>query len=329
MRFWYVRRCTRVRGPFPVERLHDALKDGKVTSRDMVSRSRRGPWKPASLESLREPHRDDGQAVPVPREDMDLLDLTLSAFQDHNESSHPASRAKVEEEGAIDASLSVRRNLRVASAIALLVPALGACFAVIDGGTTFSYAVMGVGLLVAISLLFLDIKAMFVWLASELEGVSIDIEKPAARSKEVLPVEPKRERFLVLSVLGQLFDFSFFSDAGPAVAKAVAVVVVVVVLSGAYLTTQVDIGNVASLLNRKVVQTTTGKAIFTDNPNSLSHLRLECNNGLIIDADWKRNPLSDFGYDIYEPTVSETTNRLAVMMAARTHIAAYLRGEYD
>lgn len=329
MGLWYVRRGVRVRGPFQAEVLRDALMSGKVTSRDMVSRSRRGPWKPAHLESLSEAVPPVREAVPVPREDVDLLDLSVSAFQDHHATPHPATPAKVEEEGAADTSLSLRRNLRVASAIALLVPALGACFAVIDGGTTFSYAVMGVGALIAVSLLFLDIKAMFVWLASELEGVSIEIERPAARSKDVLPVEPKRESFSVFGGLGQLFDFSFFSDAGPAVAKALALIVVVVVLSGAYLTTQVDIGNVASLLNRKVVQTTTGKAIFTDNRNAISHLRLECNNGLIIDADWKRNPLNDFGYDIYEPTVSETTNRLAVMMVARTHIAAYLRGEYD
>ena len=49
----------------------------------------------------------------------------------------------------------------------------------------------------------------------------------------------------------------------------------------------------------------------------------------MIDADWKRNAFNDFGYDIYEPTVSEDTNRLAVMTLTRGVIASYLRGEYD
>ena len=60
-----------------------------------------------------------------------------------------------------------------------------------------------------------------------------------------------------------------------------------------------------------------------------SHVKIECNNGLVIDADWERNASDKFGYDIYEPEVNQTYNRLAVMMTARTVIASYLNGKYD
>jgi hypothetical protein len=73
-----------------------------------------------------------------------------------------------------------------------------------------------------------------------------------------------------------------------------------------------------------------GKATITDRgDDGLSHVKIECNNGLVIDADWERNPYSDFGYDIYEPTVSETYNRLSIMITARGVIANYLKGEYE
>lgn len=79
----------------------------------------------------------------------------------------------------------------------------------------------------------------------------------------------------------------------------------------------------------KTVHVKVGKATITDAGSGVSHIRVECNNGLVIDADWKRNPANDFGYDIYEPSVNQDYNRLAVMMTARGIIAAYLRGEYD
>ena len=80
----------------------------------------------------------------------------------------------------------------------------------------------------------------------------------------------------------------------------------------------------------KKVTITAGDATITDREgDGLSHLKLECNNGLVIDVDWKRNPLNDFGYDIYEPEINMTYNRLAVMMLARGVIASYLKGEYD
>jgi DNA-directed RNA polymerase subunit RPC12/RpoP len=79
----------------------------------------------------------------------------------------------------------------------------------------------------------------------------------------------------------------------------------------------------------KTVQLKVGTATITDDVTGTSHVRVSCNNGLVIDADWKRNPYTDFGYDIYEPTVNRSYNRLAVMVTARGVIAAYLRGEYD
>jgi len=72
-----------------------------------------------------------------------------------------------------------------------------------------------------------------------------------------------------------------------------------------------------------------GKVIVTRKAQGLSHIQIRCNSGLIINADWKLNPVNDFGYDLYEPEVNETTNRMAVMMTTRGVLAAYLRGEYD
>ena len=72
-----------------------------------------------------------------------------------------------------------------------------------------------------------------------------------------------------------------------------------------------------------------GKAIITDRGDSgLSHVKIKCNNGLVIDVDWKRNPYNEYGYDIYEPVVSESYSRLAIMVTARGVIANYLNGEY-
>jgi hypothetical protein len=73
-----------------------------------------------------------------------------------------------------------------------------------------------------------------------------------------------------------------------------------------------------------------GDAVITDREDTgLSHLKLTCNNGLVINCDWKRNSYNDFGYDIYEPSISRDYNRLAVMMLARGVIANYLKGKYD
>ena len=77
------------------------------------------------------------------------------------------------------------------------------------------------------------------------------------------------------------------------------------------------------------VEIGTGTAFITDKPEGTSHVKIECNNGLIIDADWERNAYNEFGYDIYEPVVNMDYNRLAVMVIARGVIVEYLNGGYD
>lgn len=73
-----------------------------------------------------------------------------------------------------------------------------------------------------------------------------------------------------------------------------------------------------------------GDVTITDREDDgLSHIKIECNNGLIIEADWERNFANDFGYDIYEPEVNMDYNRLAIMITARSVIANYLKGQYD
>jgi hypothetical protein len=79
----------------------------------------------------------------------------------------------------------------------------------------------------------------------------------------------------------------------------------------------------------KKVKLSAGDATITDDVDGMSHIKVECNNGLTIDADWKRNALNEFGYDIYEPEVNITTEKLSVMILARVVIASYLNGEYD
>ena len=79
----------------------------------------------------------------------------------------------------------------------------------------------------------------------------------------------------------------------------------------------------------KKVKLSAGDATITDDVDGMSHIKVECNNGLTIDADWKRNALNEFGYEIYEPEVNITTDKLSVMILARVVIASYLNGEYD
>jgi hypothetical protein len=78
----------------------------------------------------------------------------------------------------------------------------------------------------------------------------------------------------------------------------------------------------------KRVQLEAGVATFTINRNGPHHLHVVFNSGLIADADWKENSLNDFGYDIYEPQVSQVTNKLALMIMLRGIIANYLNGKY-
>ncbi len=79
----------------------------------------------------------------------------------------------------------------------------------------------------------------------------------------------------------------------------------------------------------KKVEIEAGDVTITDDVDGISHVKVECNNGLTIDADWKRNALNEFGYDIYEPEVNRTSSKLSVMILARGVIASYLKGEYD
>ena len=79
----------------------------------------------------------------------------------------------------------------------------------------------------------------------------------------------------------------------------------------------------------KKVKLSAGDATITDDVDGMSHIKVECNDGLTIDADWQRNALNKFGYDIYEPEVNITTEKLSVMILARVVIASYLNGEYD
>ena len=90
-----------------------------------------------------------------------------------------------------------------------------------------------------------------------------------------------------------------------------------------------DIG--ATLAGKEVTRVSTGvgEIVVLDDKDGISSIEINCNNGLIIKADWTRNPLNEFGYDIYEPEVNMDYNRLAVMITTRSAIANYLRGEYN
>jgi hypothetical protein len=90
-----------------------------------------------------------------------------------------------------------------------------------------------------------------------------------------------------------------------------------------------DLGH--TLAGKEVTRVTTGvgDVIVIDDKDGTSTIEIICNNGLIIKADWVRNSLNEYGYDIYEPEVNRDYNRLAVMITARGAIASYLRGEYE
>ena len=75
-----------------------------------------------------------------------------------------------------------------------------------------------------------------------------------------------------------------------------------------------------------------GEIKITDHEEygSWCDLHMRCNNGLIIECQFKRNPLNfDFGYDITEPTVNMSYNKLAVFVTARGVIKNYLDGNYN
>lgn len=60
------------------------------------------------------------------------------------------------------------------------------------------------------------------------------------------------------------------------------------------------------------------------------YIKIKTNSGLIIEADWEsESNISGFGYDLIDVRVSENYNKMAVYMTVRSHIVAYLNGEYN
>lgn len=76
------------------------------------------------------------------------------------------------------------------------------------------------------------------------------------------------------------------------------------------------------------VTITAGDAIIIDDKNGMSSVEIQYNDGTVIEANWQRNSANEFGYDIYPPKVNRSTNRLAVMISARSVITNYLNGKY-
>ena len=58
-------------------------------------------------------------------------------------------------------------------------------------------------------------------------------------------------------------------------------------------------------------------------------LHYERNDGLVLECDFKRGGISEFGYDLTEPTVNRTVSKLAAFLIARGIIKNFLDGEYD
>ncbi|MFM8495837.1 MAG: hypothetical protein ACKOEM_09980 [Planctomycetia bacterium] len=211
------------------------------------------------------------------------------------------------------------------SATGAIVAMLGLAFWAIDGGSIFAKVVCGLGGIATVAGLVPNLLRLckeFVAVFRSLE-VSIDHEVVAknkaalARLTEIF-VGGLGKLLIVLLVLGA-------SIAGVALAVFFFSKVGSVVTSGD--------GWIAPRNKQSPgihrIKVGVGDVIITRKAQGLSHINIRCNNGLVIKADWQVNPLNDFGYDLYEPEVNQTTNRMAVMMTTRGIIAAYLRGEYD
>ena len=159
----------------------------------------------------------------------------------------------------------------------------------------------------------------------EMEVQQVNAPPPA------LPSQPPQPGYSPQPVAAEA-DGNSAAKAGGGFALFVIVVLGVLWYQG-YWSPSGILEQVSSVLDGSKVTKVTikaGEATITDKEDDgLSHLKLECNNGLVIDVDWKRNPLNDFGYDIHEPVINMTYNRLAVMMLARGVIASYLNGKYD
>ena len=161
-------------------------------------------------------------------------------------------------------------------------------------------------------------------------------KRKAAKSRKQLarrerePEERESEEQRVVSAYSQYYT--------SAVGLVCLLMVVALILSmrlpgDSFLPDSSSIGSAVSdaLSGAKVtrVEIEVGVATITDDEDDLSHVKIECNNGLEIEADWKRNSYNEFGYDIFEPTVNKDYNRLSVMMTVRGVVASYLRGEYN
>ena len=80
----------------------------------------------------------------------------------------------------------------------------------------------------------------------------------------------------------------------------------------------------------KKVDTELGKAVIKESSFGKDFLKVTCNNGLVIEADWESSTNeSGFGYDLIDVRVSEDFDEFTVYLIVRGIIANYLNGEYD
>ena len=202
---------------------------------------------------------------------------------------------------------------------------LGFAFWVIDGGSLFARGVCATGVLVAIGSLVPDVIRLGKRAVAAVQSIEVSIDQEGVAQNKAAVVRGVRS---LVGVAGKLLFVLLLLVGGIAV---VAVVINVVSQVGSTVTS--GGGGFAPRDKQSPgihrIEVGVGKVIITRKAQGLSHINIRCNNGLIIDADWRVNLANDFGYDLYEPEVSETTNRMAVMMTTRGILAAYLRGEYD
>lgn len=77
------------------------------------------------------------------------------------------------------------------------------------------------------------------------------------------------------------------------------------------------------------VTTGVGKVTIKESSCGTDYIKIKCNNGLVIEADWERDSnTSGFGYDLIDVRVSESYNKMTIYMTVRGCIVKYLNGEY-
>jgi hypothetical protein len=205
------------------------------------------------------------------------------------------------------------------------VALLGGAFWAIDGGSVFSGAIFAVGAVAACAGLIPDLIRLGRELVAIVRSLEIGIDHEVvaenkaavARTFTSLLRAARLTAVGLIMIAGVVVAVAFLGFAVSKIGDAVS--------SGGGLIAPRD--KQSPGIHR--IEVKLGKVIITRKAQGLSHIQIRCNSGLIINADWKLNPLNDFGYDLYEPEVNETTNRMAVMMTTRGVLAAYLRGEYD